>query len=47
MLNRVFDNKQCDNGYQSGGHRHAVQLGALRCWGASQIQPVFGMQSIV
>lgn len=34
MLNRVFDNKQCDNGYQSGGHRHAVQLGALALLGS-------------
>ncbi len=29
MLNRVSDNKQCDNNFQGDGHRHAVRLGAL------------------
>ena len=29
MLNLVSDNKQCDTSFQDGGHRYAVQLGAL------------------
>ena len=29
MLKLVSDNKQCDISFQDGGHRYAVQLGAL------------------
>ena len=44
MLNLVSDNKQCDISFQDGGHRYAVQLGALL---GSQTQPASGMQSII